>query len=151
MYRRLGISYHLIPLEDCKVTSELRTQINDVMQLIGKLQQTPGSKILLHCRQGVSRSALIACAYLIGAYKLDLIQALTYLNERRKMAPCIEYIMVLSALEEEWLNKRSISFDAAIELMCGDIPTDMAAVFLSSYDFIFRIIHPKLAFLKKVY
>ena len=124
MYRRLGITCVKLPLEDCKVNKDLRLQLNDVMQQLGALQQN-GGKVLLHCRQGVSRSALIACAYLIGAYKIDLIKALTYLNERRKMTPCIEYLVVLSSLEEEWLGKRSLSFEAEIELMCGDVPTEI--------------------------
>ncbi|XP_029826159.2 uncharacterized protein LOC8032616 isoform X1 [Ixodes scapularis] len=42
-----------------------------------------GSKVLVHCKMGISRSASVVIAYVMKAYDLDLDQALEFVKRRR--------------------------------------------------------------------
>ena len=65
-----------------------------------------GSKILVHCAAGVSRSATIVIAYMMYAFKMSLMEAYNYVKEKRAIiAPNFHFMGQLMEFEE-YLNRK---------------------------------------------
>ena len=60
-----------------------------IAQAIGsKESEKKDGKILVHCREGVSRSATLVLAYLIKYQDMSLKDALTHVRSKRDLTKC---------------------------------------------------------------
>lgn len=81
-------------------------------------------KILVHCYQGVSRSATIICAYLIKFAGLSLMQALEAVRDvRPQVGPNAGFLLKLRQLDRETNN--SITTAATIDTDIGGTVDEM--------------------------
>ncbi|XP_046680249.1 protein phosphatase Slingshot isoform X3 [Homalodisca vitripennis] len=62
--------------------TDLLKHWDDTYKYINKAQ-TQGSKVLVHCKMGVSRSASVVIAYAMKAYNWDFKKALEYVQQKR--------------------------------------------------------------------
>eukprot|EP01006_Ploeotia_vitrea_P057949 TRINITY_DN68519_c0_g1_i1.p1 TRINITY_DN68519_c0_g1~~TRINITY_DN68519_c0_g1_i1.p1 ORF type:complete len:248 (+),score=29.90 TRINITY_DN68519_c0_g1_i1:51-794(+) len=107
------------------------------------------AKVLVHCHQGLSRSASFVLAYLIGSEKMNLAQALNHVQQRRpKVLPNGNFYYQLVEYEKQVLGLGQPSFseqdyfvhlmvtrgwkkevvEAAITDAGGDLPKARAAL-----------------------
>jgi len=62
-----------------------------------------GQNVLVHCRQGVSRSAAVVIAYLIRHHAMSYDSAFSYVKSRRQcINPNSGFIETLKAWERQW-------------------------------------------------
>ncbi|KAM7374445.1 hypothetical protein PAMP_007101 [Pampus punctatissimus] len=73
--------YHNIRVYDEEAT-DLLAYWNDTYKFISRAKKA-GSKCLVHCKMGISRSAATVIAYAMKEYAWDLIKAFDYVKERR--------------------------------------------------------------------
>ncbi|PSS31082.1 hypothetical protein PHLCEN_2v2414 [Hermanssonia centrifuga] len=74
-----------VPLTDSPF-DELARYLPQTTAFIAEALQNPRACVLVHCVQGVSRSASIVCAYLVQAYGYSPAQAVQYVKSRRPYA-----------------------------------------------------------------
>jgi protein-tyrosine phosphatase len=77
---RKGIQYFSFPIEDRGVPSSLSETENIALQLAAEVQE--GKKVVIHCRQGIGRSSLLAAAVLISSGE-DIASALKVISDAR--------------------------------------------------------------------
>ncbi|EPY15282.1 protein-tyrosine phosphatase [Strigomonas culicis] len=73
-----------IPMKDCH-HQDISHNFNDAFAFIEEARQHH-SRVLVHCRRGISRSAAIVVAYLMATEQQSYQQALDYVTARR---PCV--------------------------------------------------------------
>ena len=62
-----------------------------------------GHACLVHCRNGMSRSTSVVIAYLMKYYKMPLLEAFSFVRERRPCtSPNPSFMRQLARLEREW-------------------------------------------------
>ncbi|XP_061595742.1 protein phosphatase Slingshot homolog 2b isoform X2 [Cololabis saira] len=76
--------YHNIRVYDEEAT-DLLAYWNDTYKFISRAKKS-GSKCLVHCKMGISRSAATVIAYAMKEYGWDLKKALDYVKQRRTVA-----------------------------------------------------------------
>lgn len=81
----ISLSRLQIPLSDSPF-AELAEHLPGATAFISDALQDPRARVLVHCVQGISRSASIVCAYLIRAYGWTPAQAIQYLKSKRPSA-----------------------------------------------------------------
>ncbi|CAH0556014.1 unnamed protein product [Brassicogethes aeneus] len=62
--------------------TDLLKHWDDTFKYITKARET-GSKVLVHCKMGVSRSASVVIAYAMKAYDMDFVSALRLVKDKR--------------------------------------------------------------------
>ncbi|KDQ61300.1 hypothetical protein JAAARDRAFT_55974 [Jaapia argillacea MUCL 33604] len=81
----LPLTHAQIPLEDSPF-SELAAHLPTSTQFLRDALRDPNSKVLVHCLQGVSRSASVVAAYLMATYGWTPAQAVGYIKSKRSVA-----------------------------------------------------------------
>jgi hypothetical protein len=81
-----SLRYYRIPLNDTVTEILLPEILQTIYDIIYKETEVYGRAVLIHCHQGVSRSATITIAYLMKRLSWNYEQAYAYVKERR---PCI--------------------------------------------------------------
>jgi protein-tyrosine phosphatase len=79
-----GVHYTLYQIDD-RPTTDLSGIFNDIHQTIDEGREE-GTSVLVHCNQGISRSAAIVMSYLIAKEKMTLKEAWHYVKSRRRVA-----------------------------------------------------------------
>jgi protein-tyrosine phosphatase len=74
-----------LPLHDSPF-AELAEHLPRATAFIADALADPQARVLVHCVQGVSRSASVVCAYLIRAYGWTPAQAVQYVKSKRPAA-----------------------------------------------------------------
>ncbi|KAI0683345.1 protein-tyrosine phosphatase-like protein [Cytidiella melzeri] len=81
----IPLSWLQIPITD-NPFSELAEHLPGAVSYISRAMQDPRARVLVHCVQGVSRSASVICAFLIKEYHYAPMQAVQYVKSRRPNA-----------------------------------------------------------------
>lgn len=106
--------YYSINLYD-NSTQDLTEAFDFGVKLLEEISKK-GENILIHCVQGLSRSASIVIAYLMIHHKMTLIEAYTLVKMRRPLVkPNPGFIVQLLALEEKLYG--SVTLDIS-EIYC---------------------------------
>lgn len=74
-----------LPLTDTPF-AELAEHLPRATAFISDALQDPRARVLVHCVQGISRSASVVCAYLIKIYGWTPAQAVQYVKSKRPIA-----------------------------------------------------------------
>ena len=90
-YNDSGIIYHGIPAMDM-FTFKLDRYFEEACDFIGKAVGTKktgelNGKILVHCKEGVSRSASLVLAYLVRDQEMTLKEAVRLVRSKREISP----------------------------------------------------------------
>jgi protein-tyrosine phosphatase len=81
-----NLHYYRIPLNDAVTETLLPEILQAVYDIIYEETEVHERAVLIHCHQGVSRSATITIAYLMKRFNWNYEEAYEYVKERR---PCI--------------------------------------------------------------
>jgi protein-tyrosine phosphatase len=92
LYKKAGISVYRVPMRDFDYDHQ-EEQLPEAVKTLSTLLAS-GHTVYLHCNAGLSRSPLVAMAYLYWCLHFSLEEAVNYVKERR---PCFP--------EEELLQK----------------------------------------------
>lgn len=90
-YNESGIIYHGVPAMDM-FTFKLDRYFDEACDFIGKAVGTKktgtlNGKILVHCKEGVSRSASLVLAYLVRDQEMTLKDAVRLVRSKREISP----------------------------------------------------------------
>lgn len=90
-YVESGIIFHGIPAMD-SFLFKLDRYFDDASDFIGKAVGTKNTgkldgKILVHCKEGVSRSASLVLAYLVRDQEMQLADAVRLVRSKREIIP----------------------------------------------------------------
>jgi atypical dual specificity phosphatase len=89
-----------VPLDDLPF-SELAEYLPETTAFIrDALRADPAARVLVHCVQGVSRSASVAAAYLIARYGWTASQAVQYIKSKRAVDPNLGFLSQLQEYEK---------------------------------------------------
>ncbi|CAG9313697.1 unnamed protein product [Blepharisma stoltei] len=98
-----GITYHFIAIEDSPM-EDISKHLPGALRFIHQ-HLLEGEKVLVHCQAGVSRSASIVIAYLMGKYLINFAQASNVVLQKRKcIFPNLGFQKQLREIGEERLN-----------------------------------------------
>lgn len=90
----LGIN--LMDVDSCKIDKYLQAAADFINDSLSK-----NGKILVHCYQGISRSASFVLAYLMIYHKLTLEDALKLVTKKRLICPNNGFLMQLIDLDKQ--------------------------------------------------
>lgn len=90
-------------------TMDLLPFMSDVCNFIEGNSCRNDTNVLVHCREGISRSASIVIAYLMRKHNMSLDEALAEVKERRKVRPSSNFVGQLRVWEalgyQVWQDK----------------------------------------------
>lgn len=100
--RGLGFEYIKYNFTDTKDMNLLQ-QLDEVLAIMeSRHAANPENHVLVHCVQGISRSASVVIAYLMKAERMGLREAYDYVKKRRSVAdPRPEFLDQLGAFEKK--------------------------------------------------
>lgn len=90
-YKESGIIYHGVPAMDM-FTFKIDRYFDEACDFMGKAVGTKKTgklhgKILVHCKEGVSRSATLVLAYLVRDQEMTLKDAVSLVRSKREILP----------------------------------------------------------------
>jgi len=96
------VTFHILGIGiDDHINQNLSDSFDEVTELMRKYT-TKNSKVLIHCRMGISRSASFVIAYLINYHNMTLLYALDYLKKKRPIIkPNDGFLQQLKRYEEK--------------------------------------------------
>ncbi|XP_054711174.1 dual specificity protein phosphatase 3-like [Uloborus diversus] len=97
-YARAGIAFLGIPAIDM-VSYPIQNHFRQASDFIGAALQS-GKKVLVHCMQGISRSAALVIAYLIEEKGMDVLEATRTVRRCRQIRPNDGFLRQLCILDE---------------------------------------------------
>jgi atypical dual specificity phosphatase len=90
-----------IPVEDMPFAEILSYLDSSVRWIDRALKGHPDARVLIHCYKGASRSATVACAYLMKTKRWSMNESLTHIQSRRPSAePNFGFVMQLKEFEK---------------------------------------------------
>jgi len=78
--------YRRVPLEDNN-KEDLLAHLDGAVDFIADALSKPGNGVLVHCQQGVSRSASIVLGYLVREWNHSFEEAMAHVKQRRFIQP----------------------------------------------------------------
>jgi len=81
----LSLRHAQIPLDDLPF-AELVEHLPKSTSFLREALRDPGSRVLVHCVEGISRSVSVVCAFLIYSYAWTPMQAVQYVKSKRVRA-----------------------------------------------------------------
>lgn len=95
-----SISYLRVPVDD-SLSSDISSHFDDVVDWMASALSDPYAfgTLLVHCQQGISRSATLVIAFLMRERGMTLASALRHVHKRRWIRPNESFIKQLSKYE----------------------------------------------------
>eukprot|EP00756_Hemistasia_phaeocysticola_P005369 Hpha_TRINITY_DN13299_c0_g1::TRINITY_DN13299_c0_g1_i1::g.155029::m.155029/K04459/DUSP, MKP; dual specificity MAP kinase phosphatase len=99
--RLSGLQYHTIRVFDhSDQSTRLRPHFEEAIQFLDTARSS--GRVLVHCRQGVSRSATVVMAYLMNKVRIPYRLARDIVKRKRPVVnPNVGFVTLLEAYEEE--------------------------------------------------
>ncbi|GIY29490.1 dual specificity protein phosphatase 3 [Caerostris darwini] len=97
-YALAGIQFLGIPAVDC-MSYPLDQHFNRAITFIRECLHS-GNNVLVHCKQGISRSAALVLAYLVAEVGMTLQEATRAVRNRREIMPNDGFLVQLCNLNE---------------------------------------------------
>jgi atypical dual specificity phosphatase len=95
-----------IPIED-NPFAELAAHLPGSTAFITNALLDPNANVLVHCVQGISRSASVVCAFLMSMYGWSPSQAVAYVKAKRWIAePNFGFVAQLHEYEKTLVGQR---------------------------------------------
>ncbi|XP_013384638.1 dual specificity protein phosphatase 3-like [Lingula anatina] len=107
MYRDLGVKFKAIEATD-QMNFDLSPYFEETANFIEEAI-TSGGRILVHCREGVSRSAAITLAYLMLKKHMTVQQAVRTVRKKREICPNDGFLLQLCYLNDKLLKANHFS------------------------------------------
>ncbi|XP_067876453.1 dual specificity phosphatase 29-like [Heterodontus francisci] len=107
-YRDMSIDYYGVEAEDMP-TFNLSEFFYPAAQYIDRALSTSGSKLLVHCARGRSRSSSLVLAYLMIYKNMTVVDAIQQVIKHRCILPNRGFLKQLRALDIELAIQRSIA------------------------------------------
>ncbi|XP_069741403.1 dual specificity phosphatase 29-like [Narcine bancroftii] len=107
-YRDMPIDYYGVEAEDLP-SFNLSDFFYPAAQYIDRALNTPGSKVLVHCARGRSRSASLVLAYLMIYKNMTVVDAVEEVLKHRCILPNRGFLKQLRALDIELVMERSVA------------------------------------------
>ncbi|KAI0264762.1 DSPc-domain-containing protein [Gloeopeniophorella convolvens] len=103
-------------------SQDLKPHLEDAVEDIDSALRR-GQNVLVHCQQGVSRSAAIVIAYLIRKRGMSFDSAIAYVRQRR---PCIKpnsgFVRCLQEWENQWRpHSKAVAWLEAVPSLSGKL------------------------------
>jgi protein-tyrosine phosphatase len=93
--------YLKIEVDDA-ITENIRRYFEPCIEFIVEALKTSGSKVMVHCKQGVSRSPTVVMAYLMKAKKYSANKAFDFLKLKRpEISPNPGFVQQLQSYDKE--------------------------------------------------
>jgi protein-tyrosine phosphatase len=104
----LRLRHSQVSIEDLPF-AELAAHLPGTTTFIDDAMRDPNARILVHCMQGVSRSASVVAAYLMAVYGWTPQQAVQFVKSKRRIAdPNSGFVAQLGEYAES-LRRQSLS------------------------------------------
>uniref|UniRef100_A0A8C9MU01 Dual specificity protein phosphatase n=1 Tax=Serinus canaria TaxID=9135 RepID=A0A8C9MU01_SERCA len=103
-YEGSGIRYHGIKANDTQEFN-LSRYFEEAADFIDKALSQKDGKVLVHCREGYSRSPTLVIAYLMLRQGLDVRAALCAVRQQREIGPNDGFLRQLCQLNERLLKE----------------------------------------------
>ncbi|XP_013396995.1 dual specificity protein phosphatase 3-like [Lingula anatina] len=107
MYRDLGVKFKAIEATD-QMNFDLSPYFEETANFIEEAI-TSGGRIVVHCREGVSRSAAITLAYLMLKKHMTVQQAVRAMRKKREICPNDGFLLQLCYLNDKLLKANHFS------------------------------------------
>eukprot|EP00966_Prymnesium_polylepis_P059125 1370351-Prymnesium_polylepis.1 len=109
------LRYLRVAVDDSEQT-QLRPHFDAVSDFIaGALGEARGGAVLVHCHQGISRSATLVLAFLMREHRMPLTDAFEFVMQRRWIRPNPGFLGELQMYEKVLEKRRQGHADAGQE------------------------------------
>jgi protein-tyrosine phosphatase len=79
-----NITWSKFPMKDID-EYDIYTEMEEILNLITKIYETPNSKIYIHCHMGISRSASVVIAFVSKHLEISISDAHKLVKEKRPL------------------------------------------------------------------
>ncbi|OQR85146.1 dual specificity phosphatase [Achlya hypogyna] len=131
VFESAGVAYHEVKIKD-DIYANIAAHFEPTFQFIERAKQTQHSRVLIHCTQGISRSATLAIYYLMRAQRWSLVTAVNYCIANRGVCfPNQGFLQALMVAERQLYQANTVlthELDALLECGLPDQPVPKPAV-----------------------
>lgn len=103
------IKYIRLPIRDEPFEANKLYQLLNETQVLQEINNylAKGNKVLVHCFQGIQRSCAVVACYLIKYKKINVIQSIEFIKERRPIAffGNVNFIETIEMVYKDTINK----------------------------------------------
>jgi protein-tyrosine phosphatase len=122
VFESKGVKYHEVKIKD-RVDTDIRSFFETTYDFIEQAKRTQHGRVLVHCTQGISRSATLVIMYLMRSNHWSLVTAVNFaLASRGVVYPNEGFMNALMEEESRLYNGNSITHDELDDLLQHIIP-----------------------------
>ncbi|OQS03324.1 dual specificity phosphatase [Thraustotheca clavata] len=122
VFENAGVFYHEVKIKD-DIYANIAAHFEPTFSFIEKAKQTQHSRVLIHCTQGISRSATLAIYYLMRGQRWSLVTAVNYcISNRGVCFPNQGFLQALMVEERELYHANTVMTHELDQLLEGSLP-----------------------------